>query len=171
MATKATRKRTGLSLIPGMKIRHHRYWLIIGFYGYGNKSQALRHCQHLKPLLERAANRHESILGEECWSLVYEVEGELERAIDYREQEIRADRKALAQPRHRRLGISSSGITAPSDWSDRLDLLAGLYHQRGDLGRAIETLQAIGGVMPESGAIEFDGQEMLERVSRGAIEN
>ena len=47
------------------------------------------------------------------------------------------------------------------DLSDRLDLLAVLYHDNGDLDKAIKTLQESRQLCQEHG-LEFDGGDMLE---------
>src|SRR5438128_366459 len=61
------------------------YW----FYPCRNRSRAARFCRLLEPILTRVANKHEAIKGEECWSLLHEVRGELDKAILYRKSEIR----------------------------------------------------------------------------------
>src|SRR6476620_7230992 len=117
MATKSPRN--GKDFLNSWdEIRHHHYWIIYWFYGYDNQTQALRHCRHLKPLLEKVANRHESILGEECWSIVSEVEGELARAIEYREQEIRLIQELwrTVTPETRDIVLREYG---PADLSDQ----------------------------------------------------
>jgi tetratricopeptide (TPR) repeat protein len=158
MALKVPHKRQDFTNIWD-EIRHHRYWVIYWYYGYDNRSQAARHCRHLKRLLEKAAKDHENILGEECWSLVYEVEGDLTKAIEYREREIRLIEKLwrTATPETRDIVLKDYG---PVDLSDRLDLLAGLYHQQGDLNRAIEILRQSQDLCHQYN-VEFDGKEML----------
>ncbi|HEX7449135.1 MAG TPA: hypothetical protein VF306_16395, partial [Pirellulales bacterium] len=47
------------------------------------------------------------------------------------------------------------------DLSDRLDLLAGLYHDNGDLDRAINALQE-SKQLCEQQCLEFDGGDMLD---------
>ncbi len=60
------------------------YW----FYALHNRSRANKFCRTLEPLLKKVANKHETIKGEECWSLLYEVRGDLDKAILYRRKEI-----------------------------------------------------------------------------------
>src|SRR6266404_5257258 len=65
------------------------YW----FYARRNRSQAAKFCRSLEPVLRRVANKHEAIRGEECWSLLYEIRGNLNKAISYRRSEIRLIKK------------------------------------------------------------------------------
>ncbi len=103
---------------------------------------------------------HDAILGEECWSLVHETNGELERAIESRENEIRLIRRLYDLSRgapHEEIALRDYGY---EDLSDRLELLAILYHDSGDLDKAITTLQESRKLCQEHG-VEFDGNDML----------
>src|SRR5712692_3963299 len=91
----------------------------------------------LEEVLVKVRPEPESIFTEECWSLVYETKGDLGKAIKHRKNEIRR----LHQ-------ISESASSADyvfwqysyADLSDRLDLLAVLYHDSGNLEKALSTL-------------------------------
>src|SRR5262249_14883352 len=61
------------------------YW----FYPVRDRRKTLKYCDRMEALLKKVAANHETILGEECWSLVCEARGDLARAIAYRENEIR----------------------------------------------------------------------------------
>src|SRR5438094_6520854 len=63
------------------------------FYPVRDRGKALRFCERLEELLRKVASRHEAILGESCWSLLYEVRGDLPKAIASREHEIKLIRQ------------------------------------------------------------------------------
>jgi hypothetical protein len=92
--------------------------------------------------------------------LVYEVEGNLLNAIKHRENEIR-----LIQRLHEiSLHTPSKDFVLErydySDLSDRLDLLAVLYHEVGDLDKAISVLHESKRLCT-SNRIRFDGEDLL----------
>src|SRR5262249_26052563 len=111
------------------------------FYPLRDRSKALRFCKRLEVLLKKVASSHEAIFGEECWSLLYEVKGDLPKAITYRKSELKLIKKLWK--------ISEKSPSRDyvlqrydySDFSDRLELLAILYHDAGDLDRAIDVLE------------------------------
>jgi tetratricopeptide (TPR) repeat protein len=136
-----------------MKILH---W----FYDRGDRRKALPYCNRLQMLLETTPDAHEAIFGEECWSLICEVRGDLTAAIAYREREIelskRLIRSAVNSP-NRAYILQNRDY---SDLSDRLDLLAILYHDAGDLGKAIQLLKDSRRLCRRHG-IPFDGEDLL----------
>lgn len=130
------------------------------FYGKGDRRKALPYCARLQPLLEKASSDHEAILGEECWSLICEVRGDLVGAIAYREHEIE-----LIKRLHR------SAVNSPSrdfvlrgydysDLSDRYDLLAMLYHDTGNIAKAIRILNESRRLCQRHN-IPFEGRDLL----------
>jgi tetratricopeptide (TPR) repeat protein len=132
------------------------YWL----YQRENAGKARSYAKRLEELLPKADAHHEAIFGEECWSLVYETKGNLLKAIQHRENEIRLIRRLReisGNATHERLALKDYGY---DDLSDRLDLLATLYHDSGQLDRAIHTLQESKRLCEEH-AIAFDGEDML----------
>jgi tetratricopeptide (TPR) repeat protein len=132
------------------------YW----FYPVRDRSKALRFCKRLGVLLRTVASNHEAVFGEECWSLLYEVEGDLPKAIKYRENEIKLIKHLWKISR----GTPGEDIVFQqynaSDLSDRLDLLAILYRDAGDLDRAISVLRESEQVCKDA-AIRFDGKDLL----------
>jgi tetratricopeptide (TPR) repeat protein len=133
------------------------YWL----YQRADPRKAHRYAQRLERLLLTAAPDHDAILGEECWSLVHETKGDLPRAIESRKNEIRLIRRLYELSRgapHEEVALRRYGY---DDLSDRLDLLAVLYHDSGDLDKAITTLQESKKLCQEHG-MEFDGVDMLQ---------
>src|SRR5438105_2121216 len=89
------------------------YKILYWFYSRRNRSKAAKFCRSLEPVLMRVANKHESIKGEECWSLLYEIRGNLEKAISYRRSEIRLWKKLL------RITARPTDV-GPVDLADRL---------------------------------------------------
>jgi hypothetical protein len=136
-----------------MKILH---W----FYGREDRRKALPFCARLQTLLEGTPDVHEAILGEECWSLLREIQGDLAGAIAYREHAIE-----LIKRLHR-ISVNTPGRDYVlqrydySDVSDRFDLLAILYHDAGDLAKAIHVLKESRRLCQRHG-IPFDGADLL----------
>lgn len=133
------------------------YWL----YERQSARKARPYAERLQRLLPKLDPNHEAILGEECWSLVYETKQNLPRAIEHRENEIRLMRRLheiSPQPINKSVVLEGRGY---EDLSDRLDLLAGLYHDNGDLDRAINALQE-SKQLCEQQCLEFDGGDMLD---------
>jgi tetratricopeptide (TPR) repeat protein len=133
------------------------YWL----YQRADPKKASLYAPRLERLLLTAAPDHVAILGEECWSLVHEAKSDLPKAIESRKNEIRLIRRL-----HELSCGSPYEATALKDYgcddlSDRLDLLAVLYHDNGDLDKAIKILQESKKLCQEYGS-EFDGGDMLQ---------
>src|SRR5262245_27388240 len=111
------------------------------FYDRGNRAKALPYCRRLEALLPEADPEGQAILAEECRSLVAEVKGDLRDAIRFREHEIE-----LIKELHRLTADSPEKEFARSGYdyeglSDQLDLLAALYHEAGDLEKALAALR------------------------------
>ena len=137
------------------------YWL----YRREDAARARPYAERLLPLLSRVTPDHEAIFGEECWSLVCEAKGDLPRAIEHRENEIRLIRRLHQKSRntpHEDLVFKDYGY---ADLSDRLDLLAVLYHDSGDLDKALEALQESKRLCEEHG-VKFDGDDILQEYLR-----
>lgn len=143
------------------EIGYLRVKILDWFYGQGNRRRAIPFCDRLQALLEKTPDAHEAILGEECWSLICEVRGDLAGAIAYREREIELTKRLLrisAKSPHRDYICRDHDYP---DLSDRLDLLAILYHDAGDLGKAIQILQDSRRLCRRHG-IPFDGADLLD---------
>ena len=133
------------------------YWL----YQREDAVKARPYAGRLQRLLPNADPDHEAILGEECWSLVYETEGNYVGAIKHRENEIRLIRRL-----HELVRIAPNAAAAIegydyADLSDRLDLLAMLYHDVGHLDNAVATLKESQKLCEEQG-LDFDGEDLLD---------
>jgi hypothetical protein len=142
------------------EIDYLRLKILHWFYEREDRRKALPFCARLQALLERTPDAHEAILGEECWSLICEVRGDLAGAIAYRQREIE-----LIKRLHR-ISINTPGRDIVwrgydySDLSDRLDLLAILYHDAGNLPQAIRVLRESRQLCKRHG-IAFDGADLL----------
>jgi hypothetical protein len=133
------------------------YWL----YDRRQPGRAGRFADRLDQLLRKAPGASESIRGAECASLIDEAWGDLAGAIKWREKEVRRIRRLLDISRGQ---PGEAWIRGHYDWgdlSDRLDLLAILYHDRGDLDRAIRTLEESKQLCRQH-RIAFDGQDLLD---------
>lgn len=133
------------------------YWL----YERQSVQKARVYAERLERLLPMLDPHHEAILGEECWSLVYETKRDLPRAIAHRENEIRMMyrlHEISPQPINKSVLLEGRRY---QDLRDRLDLLASLYHEKGELQRAIAILQESRQFCAEHD-LKFDGSEMLE---------
>jgi hypothetical protein len=143
--------------------------LLHWFYGERMAAKARPYAARLKRLLKKADADEGSIFGQECRSLICELEGDLEGAIRHREAEIRKIRRLHA-------------ITTKEQWdyvclrydyddlSDRLDLLALLYDGIGETERAIRILRESKALCDKHG-IPFDGQDILEELLNDPTRN
>jgi hypothetical protein len=163
MATKALVNSRGFTNIWDA-IRSHYHRILDLYYEQGDREAALKDSILMEGLLKGAPLCEQSIFGEECWSVIHEVRGELSKAIRHRENEVR-----LIEELWRTVSSANRDIIfrayGPSDLSDRLDLLANLYHENGDLDRAIDTLERSAKLCLEH-RIEFEGEEMLKQYRR-----
>jgi tetratricopeptide (TPR) repeat protein len=132
------------------------HWL----YGRQDVYRARPFALRLKRLLAKADPHPESIFSEECWSLVYEAERDYAKAIKHRQDEIRRIRRlheiSVDTPQQKDI----FQLYGYDDLSDRLDLLATLYHAAGQLDRALETVQESKQLCKDHG-IRFDGADLL----------
>lgn len=143
------------------EIRYLYDKLLHWFYGKQNRLKALPFAKRLKPLLRKASADHGAVFGEECWSLVYETEGNLAKAIVHRQSEIEQRKKlrkmSVRQP-YEDVVLAGYGI---ADLSDRYDLLAILFHDAGELDCAIQALEESRRLCKEN-KVRFDGQDLLD---------
>jgi hypothetical protein len=133
------------------------YWL----YDRGRASKARAFARPLKALLKRHDREPGSIFPEECWSLVYEAEGDLAQAIAHRQDEIRLIERYLQLAEQSPRKDTLLAIYDYGDLRDRLDLLAILCHDAGDVRRAIELLHQSREQCRRHG-LEFAGQHLLD---------
>jgi hypothetical protein len=133
------------------------YW----FYQRQDRRRALRFAPRLWRVLAKADPEPDSvaILGASCRALLAELEGDLPVAIRYRKKEIELLRRL------QQLNPPAEVMPGPDDISDRLDLLAILYWNKGDLAKAEQILEE-SKQLCESSGIKFDGKQLLADVRR-----
>jgi hypothetical protein len=131
------------------------------FYGRSERKRALAYAPRLHELLSTLSPGNEAILGEECRSLLCELSGDLPGAIAHREREIELIHRLWeisADTPGMSVVLRNYGV---EDLADRYDLLAILYHDAGDLDRAILTLTRSKWVC-ESLKVPFEAEDLLQ---------
>jgi hypothetical protein len=129
------------------------------FYGRHDRRRASAFADRLWRLVAEADPKEEAILGASCRAILAEVEGDLHAAIRYRKKEI-----ALLR-RLQQLIPPAEVMPGPDDISDRLDLMAILYWNLGDLAQAERILEE-SKQLCESSGIKFDGKDLLRDVRK-----
>lgn len=147
------------------EIRYLYDKLLFWLYQREDAARARPFAERLEELLPKASPDHQAIFGEECWSLAYEAKRELEKAIEHRENEIRLIRRLHALSRTAGNKESLLQDYGYDDLSDRLDLLATLYREHGNIDRAIATLLE-SKKLCETHRIKFDGGDILRECVR-----
>jgi len=136
------------------RVLYYYYKILYWFYPLRNRSRAAKFCRSLEPVLKRVANKHEAIMGEECWSLLYEVQGDFEKAILYRRSEIRLIKKVQRiDPKMKDYG--------PVDLADRWILLATLYKDSNKTREAIRALKEAKRICATK-RVKFGSADLLE---------
>jgi tetratricopeptide (TPR) repeat protein len=134
--------------------------LLTWLYERRNVRRARVAANRMAKLLAQFNPAPESIFVEECRSLVYEARGDLAKAIKHRKNEIRLIRrlhKLAVKTEH------ADYIFGQYDYDDlreRLDILAMLYREKGDLDKAIRTLKESRRFCRDHG-IKFDCDDLL----------
>jgi hypothetical protein len=134
------------------------YWL----YGRGDRRRALAFRDRFDGLLRETDSGHEAIFGEECWSILYELDEDFRGAIRHRERELELILNLWEVSEHSPAKDFVLSRYGTEDLCDRLDLLATLYHDVGDLDRAI-VLLAESKRLCESTGSRFDGEDLLRQ--------
>ncbi len=135
--------------------------LLHWFYEKANRERAQKVARRLEAALAARPDVADSIRGEEIRSLLAELRGDLTEAIRSRESEIRKIFELHSLARDTPGWDYVRRQYDYGDVSDRLDLLAALYADQGDLDRAIATLQE-SKQFSEAHQIPFDGQDLLD---------
>jgi hypothetical protein len=135
--------------------------LLRWLYEDQNPVRARPVADRLEDLLARASDDEVgAIFAEECRSLISEARGDLQDAIKHRQNEIR---RILHLHEISRSTESENFVFTQYDYEDlrdRLYILASLYHENGDLERAIETLKTSRQLCLQRG-LEFDWADVL----------
>ncbi len=115
--------------------------LLHSFYEEEDHERSRDVAERLEAALAERPNFAGSIRGEEVRSLIAELRGDLAEAVRHRESEIEKIRQlhGLVEDNPGRDYVFRQYDY--SDLSDRLDILATLYAEQGDLERAVEILQ------------------------------
>jgi hypothetical protein len=125
------------------------YW----FYPVRDRERAMYFSRRLARRLRESKIGGEAIKGQECWALIYEVQGRPASAIKHRKKEIDLIKRLLTiAPR--------IGGYRVEDLADRLELLAIVYHDAGQLSTAISTLEE-SRLRCRRAGIPFDGKDLL----------
>lgn len=162
MATKLTTSRRKF-LSDWDEIEYLYLKLLFWLYERNDAHSALRFCGRLQNLLRKADSKQKSVFGQECRSLIAEANGDLSRAIRHREREIATIRRLWEISRNTPGWEIAMREYGPSDLSDRMDLLAILYHDAGDFETAIRVLNESEAFCKSEG-IPFDGAEVLQDI-------
>ena len=151
---------------PENRRRFENYWdeilylyykVLYWFYPVRSRARALRFSRRLERLLRLHKVESYVAKGQECWSLIYEVRGDLRNAIKHRRREISLIKRV------RVLAPRVCGYEV-ADLCDRLELLAILYHEAGDLKRAIAALKE-SRMRSRRAGIKFDGEDLMRDYS------
>jgi tetratricopeptide (TPR) repeat protein len=135
--------------------------LLHWYYDRQNPQKARPIARRLKRLLSEISSDEQTILSESAWALVLECKGDLRGAIQHRENEIRLMKRLL------QISLKAPDPKAIlkhydySDLRDRLDLLAILYHDAGNLEQALKVLRQSKALCEKQG-IPFDGKNLLD---------
>jgi len=134
------------------------YWL----YEREDKARARAFAESLAQLLlSKSFPGHDAIFPEECWSLICEAKEDLMGATKHRENEIRLIKRLHAISRNSPQKEDLFRLYGYEDLSDRLDLLAVLYHDSGYLDKAISTLHESKQLCEKHG-VKFDGEDIIQ---------
>ncbi len=133
------------------------YWL----YEREDRIRARAFAERLGRLLSKSSPGHDSIFPEECWSLICEAKDDLAGAIKHRENEVRLIKRlheiSQGTPQHKAV----FQLYGYDDLSDRLDLLAVLFHGSGSLDKAISALHESKQLCAKHG-FRFDAEDVLQ---------
>ncbi len=142
-----------------MEYLYHKllYWL----YERNDSARARAFGRRLARLLSKASPGHDAIFPEECRSLICEAKEDLPRAIEHRENEVRLIKRLHEISRNSCQKQDVFRLYGFDDLSDRLDLLAILYHDNGNLDKAIAVLHESKRLCETQG-IKFDGDDILQ---------
>jgi hypothetical protein len=141
------------------------YWL----YEREDRQRARAFADRLAKLLTKKSPGHDAIFPEECWSLICEARQDLSGAVRHRENEIQLIKRLHEICRNDFQQDLIFRIYNYDALSDRLDLLAVLYHESGRLDQAINTLIESKQLCQEHG-IRFDGADILKQIQHESLQ-
>ncbi len=129
-------------------------------YERDDRSAAMKHVPRLEVLVERGDPHRQGIFAAECRSLIAEARTDLVSAIAFRKHEIAQILRLWQSAKDKQQLIFFRELYRPADLSDRYDLLAILYHDAGQLKKAIRTLWKSRELCEEHG-VKFDSPDLL----------
>lgn len=135
--------------------------LLHAFYEDEDNALAAEIAGRLAPLLRQADPHRETIFASECWSLIAETRGNLPSAIHHRQKEIAKIEQLWNSARTADQADMFLQFHSPLDLADRYDLLAILYHDSGQLKKAIQALWKSREICEEHG-VKFDSTDLLK---------
>jgi tetratricopeptide (TPR) repeat protein len=128
-------------------------------------AQTLTLANQLEVTLSEAKDKDVgAIFGEECRALIHEAKGNVQNAINHREDEIRLIRRLHKISRNSPGEAFAFGQYGFSDLRDRLELLAVLYHDSGQLAKALSALEEAKQLCLDHD-IPFDAEDVLREYS------
>jgi hypothetical protein len=137
------------------------YW-----YYAGKPARARPFADRMGTLLRKAPDAHDAILGEECWSLIFELRGDLAKAIASRRRGI-----SLIKRVHRIARRSSPKIRSllvdPRGLAEQLTLLAMQYVDAGDAKQAFAAIDEARRLAKER-RFRFEFADLHEDLRRAA---
>lgn len=160
---------------PRDEAEHLYHKLLYWLYERRQPARARAFADRLARALPPAAAGEGAIFPEECWSLICEARGDTAGAIRHRENEVRLIGRLHKISRHGPQREAILRLHGYEDLCDRLDLLAVLYHESGQLDRAVQTLRESQRLCRHHG-LAFDGADLLrdyleeKRNARGGSE-
>ncbi len=132
---------------------------LLDLYGRGRSGKAFPLALRLLRLLDEHDPVAETLLGMSGRWLVAELDGDLEGAIRYRERELVALRRHIANE------LIENGGLEPDEFADRLDLLASSYLDAKRYDDALRALTESEEFCAQH-AIPFDGKEIRADVKQ-----
>lgn len=148
---------------PWLDIDDLHFDLIDALFGENDHARAHRIADRLDALLSDHDDQQESILGQECRSLIAETREQTELAIRHRRNEIRLILRLRQHANRAPVGDRSAALDRyqPSDLADRYDILAMLHHDAGQLRKAVRALWKSRELCEEHG-LKFAGAALLK---------
>ncbi len=142
--------------------------VLLWFYEHGDRRRTRPFAERLAKAIEQNPAYRGTIFAEECWSLIFESRGDLDKAIKYRRQEIEKIRRLheITLDTPQRASILKHYDF--QDLADRLDLLALLYQEQGNLAKAREVLHE-SRALARRHRFPFDGKDILREVEEEVV--
>ena len=129
------------------------------FYGQGSKARAVPIAFRLLRILDKLDPNSDALLTLAARAVLAELDGDLVEAIQFRKRELVAMDRLIAK---RQLEAASLDF---SDYADRLDLMANLSFDLGDLDAAEEAIGQSLAFCRKHG-VKFDGKDIQSAIRK-----